>query len=241
MEGSDYKQELRIHCQLLFKVSVDAAHRPGPTGKSSTEQFKISPRAVGAYGHEVDYGTGGYVVYFPNPRFANSSTVAQKLISDLKSDDFIDRATRAIIVDFNLYNPGTKLLTAARLVSTCLYIIVLHVYSMLTPAIAIGIAIGIAIEITIEIAIAITIAIAIATITIITTSRFVIQQFNSGAYQVACKLRTMRMSLYDYSSASVRLRVACEILFVFALLHRYYVWGHEVWVHRTRIKDLVSS
>ena len=71
---------------------------------------------MGAYGHEVDYGTGGYVTYLPNPRYANSSTVALKILSDLKSDDFIDRATRALVVDFNLYNPGTKLLTAARFV-----------------------------------------------------------------------------------------------------------------------------
>ena len=75
---------------------------------------------------------------------------------------------------------------------------------------------------------------------ILAALRFVIQQFNSGAYQVACKLRTMRMSLYDFSSGSVRLRFGCEILFIFALLHRYYVWGHELWVHRLRMKDLVG-
>ena len=54
------------------------------------------------------------MVFLPNPRYANSSAVAQKVIADLKSDNWIDRGTRAILVDLNLYNPGTKLLTAAR-------------------------------------------------------------------------------------------------------------------------------
>ena len=49
------------------------------------------------------------------------------------------------------------------------------------------------------------------------------------------------MSLYDYSSNSVRLRVVCEVLFIIACIHRYYEWAHELWIHRTRIKDLVSA
>ena len=61
------------------------------------------------------YSGGGYVM-----ELGTELSEAQDAISYLSSMLWLDRRTRALFTEFNLYNPGTNLFSAVQLVSTCI-------------------------------------------------------------------------------------------------------------------------
>ena len=57
------------------------------------------------------YDGGGYIV-----NLGNDEATAQNIIKSLELDNWIDRLTRAIIVEFALYNANTNLFTVAKVI-----------------------------------------------------------------------------------------------------------------------------
>ncbi len=65
----------------------------------------------GLFGYHGSYGHGGYTAYLPQDR-AGASAVLERM----KAERWIDRGTRAVSLDFNLYNTNTRMATNGRLV-----------------------------------------------------------------------------------------------------------------------------
>ena len=75
-----------------------------------TFQDGLSP-LNGLWGFGYDYGTGGYVTELPLNRTEAIATIAQ-----MKADLWTDAGTRAVAIDFNLYNTNSKLASMVRVV-----------------------------------------------------------------------------------------------------------------------------
>ena len=56
------------------------------------------------------YGTTGYFVHLPT-----NGTIARQIFDNLVTDNFVDAATRAFVMDYTLYNPNTDLMSVCRL------------------------------------------------------------------------------------------------------------------------------
>jgi hypothetical protein len=67
------------------------------------------PELPGLTGYGPSYGTGGYVVMLPINR-----TEAFRELVFLRNNLWIDRGTRAVAVEFNLYNTNTKMASTVR-------------------------------------------------------------------------------------------------------------------------------
>ncbi len=102
--------------EACFGVLVpgnDARYAFGPPW--NTTKFKWSPKVGSAleglpgYGQD-SYGDGGYVAYL-----GLDGTSARETLADLFESRWVDRATRALGIDFNVYNSDTNLLTVVRL------------------------------------------------------------------------------------------------------------------------------
>lgn len=66
----------------------------------------------GLFGWGVSsYGNGGYVVELPS----DNGTAAAAIIAQLIADQWTDRATRAIAINFNVFNTATSMVSVARL------------------------------------------------------------------------------------------------------------------------------
>jgi len=83
--------------------------KPLPAGQSQSYEYKsqISTRAHGVY---ATYGEGGYF-----EMFTTNMTETLTHIEDLKDDEWLNIQTRAIIIDFNTWNPNVEMYTAIRL------------------------------------------------------------------------------------------------------------------------------
>jgi hypothetical protein len=57
------------------------------------------------------YGVGGYAVFLPE-----NGTRGSEILQELVDDTFFDDRMRVLVVDFNLYNSNTNLLTVVRLI-----------------------------------------------------------------------------------------------------------------------------
>ena len=72
------------------------------------------------------FGDGGFVQDLPMPpNEGNTTDLAQRLraqLADLRSKDWLDRQTSALMVDFTLFNPSTRYFCAVRVM-----------FMMLTP------------------------------------------------------------------------------------------------------------
>jgi hypothetical protein len=80
---------------------------PGGTAQSYEYKTRISTRAHGVY---ATYGEGGYF------ELLNTNMSATNvLIADLKEDEWLNIQTRAIIIDFNTWNPNVEMYAAVRL------------------------------------------------------------------------------------------------------------------------------
>jgi hypothetical protein len=66
---------------------------------------------VGLTGYGDDYGRGAYAVMLPKNR-----TEAFRILAFLRQNLWIDRGTRAVAAEFNLYNTNTKMATTARII-----------------------------------------------------------------------------------------------------------------------------
>ena len=71
---------------------------------------------------DQNYGKGGYPVYFPiqsnlYPYNKSTNVTATSLINELQRDEWIDKATRAVVVEFNIYNTETGLLSTMQLLT----------------------------------------------------------------------------------------------------------------------------
>ena len=67
----------------------------------------------------MDYGHGGFAVYIPPPSQLHptnkmTSATASSLIEELENDTWIDKATRAVFVELNLFNPSSNVITATQ-------------------------------------------------------------------------------------------------------------------------------
>ncbi len=56
------------------------------------------------WGRFGPYSGGGYVVHLPSPLLANASVAAREQLQRLQATNWIDAKTRAVFVEFNLYN-----------------------------------------------------------------------------------------------------------------------------------------
>jgi len=84
--------------------------QPLPTGGAAQSyEYKplVSTRAHGVY---ATYGQGGF-----SEMFTTNMTNTLTLIEDLKDDNWLSQPTRAIIIDFNTWNPNVELYAAVRL------------------------------------------------------------------------------------------------------------------------------
>ena len=89
--------------------SMPYMYTPNVTGATAGAPRDVL-LAVPGYGR-YSYGTGGYPIYFPD-----DASTAQQLMQRVISDEWIDAQTRAVAVDFNLYNQDTNLLSVVRIV-----------------------------------------------------------------------------------------------------------------------------
>lgn len=67
-------------------------------------------KAMPFVGVIASYGGGGYIA-----ELGNNPDTANSMIAYLKNTTWLDRRTRAVFVDFNLYNPNVNLFTLASL------------------------------------------------------------------------------------------------------------------------------
>ena len=97
-------------------ASSDAAQTQpfGPPDDPTRYKWYSDVGSVDLYGTPGwgpgSYGSGGYVAYLP----ANG-TLGRAVVAQLLADRWIDKATRALAIDFNVWNPDTNLLTVVRL------------------------------------------------------------------------------------------------------------------------------
>lgn len=61
------------------------------------------------------YGSGGYTLDFPRDQSAALATISQ-----LRNQSWVDKHTRAVLVEFSIFNPATKLFMVTTLVFECL-------------------------------------------------------------------------------------------------------------------------
>jgi len=61
------------------------------------------------WGQVAVYGGGGYTQLLPN-----TSDSLHQVLEQLQADEWIDEGTRAVFVDFTLYNPSDNLFAVAR-------------------------------------------------------------------------------------------------------------------------------
>lgn len=86
----------------------------GPPGAPTRYQYfaPVASTVEGLSGFGVeDYGNGGYFVYLPGPE---NRTQGLAIAQQLLRDRFIDKQTRMVSIDANLYNPDTGYLTVSR-------------------------------------------------------------------------------------------------------------------------------
>lgn len=79
-----------------------------PTKYKYSENVGTSVEGLSGFG-VADYGPGGYIVYLPTDR-ANGT----RLLDELMQDRFVDKQTRMLTIDFNLFGSDIGYLTTAR-------------------------------------------------------------------------------------------------------------------------------
>jgi hypothetical protein len=109
MDGTCFA-EFRGRSLFGLQESTEATEPFERNGHWYNWSSQLSP-LDGLYGWGNIYGTGGYVVAIPDNHTDAGPTIAQ-----LIQDEWLDRATRAVAVDFNLYNTNTRLVTVVRIV-----------------------------------------------------------------------------------------------------------------------------
>jgi len=72
---------------------------------SSEEQLKEDSY----WGQVAVYGGGGYTQLLPN-----TSDALKQVFEQLQADEWIDAGTRAVFIDFTLYNPNDNLFAVVR-------------------------------------------------------------------------------------------------------------------------------
>ena len=69
------------------------------------------------WGRLAEYGGGGYTQLLPN----TSDSLLHVLVQ-LQKDDWVDQATRAVFIDFAIYNANDNLFAVARSPSHCVFL-----------------------------------------------------------------------------------------------------------------------
>ncbi|KAK6749762.1 hypothetical protein RB195_002020 [Necator americanus] len=101
-----------LECYSNFDPSVEDKHSFGPaTSEPYVWQSAEKLLTETIYGTISSYPGGGFVLRLP----VDSSNEASKLIQDAKSNRWIDRSTRAIIIDFAMFNANVNLFCIASL------------------------------------------------------------------------------------------------------------------------------
>jgi len=72
---------------------------------SSAEQLEEQPYS----GQVAVYGGGGYILELPK-----TSDALQQMLEKLQADEWIDEGTRAVFIDFTVYNPSDNLFAVVR-------------------------------------------------------------------------------------------------------------------------------
>ena len=68
------------------------------------------------------YGRGGFPIYLPRqsslyPYNKSTNVTARSMLKELKDDRWIDKGTRAVVVEFSVYNTETEILSSAQLLT----------------------------------------------------------------------------------------------------------------------------
>ncbi|KAJ1370305.1 hypothetical protein KIN20_031999 [Parelaphostrongylus tenuis] len=99
-------------CFSRYDPSVEDKTSFGP---ANTEPYIWQSESVLStrmhQGFIANYGGGGFVLRLP----LKDSEAAAELLADVKSNRWIDRATRAVIIDFAMFNANVNLFCIARL------------------------------------------------------------------------------------------------------------------------------
>jgi hypothetical protein len=98
------------HCYAEFTPGDEAKEPYGPNGTWVWTDGHTT--LEGLYNYGPNYGTGGYVTYLPR----NDSAAAWETLQYLKENRWTDQGTRAVVVNFNLYNTQTKMVSTVRLI-----------------------------------------------------------------------------------------------------------------------------
>jgi hypothetical protein len=97
-------------CSAFFPGINEDTAPFGPGGRYKWTENGAASDANGLAGWgEATYGRSGYFVFLPN-----DPDVAGTILSDLMRDRWLGENMRALMVDFNLYNADTHLLTVSR-------------------------------------------------------------------------------------------------------------------------------
>lgn len=107
----DFKKEIK-ECFAPYSPSVEDK-RPFRVMNGSAWEFSTASELGGRnfYGRMADYEGGGYTKLL-----ADSAADTQKIIADLKSNLWLDRGTRAVFIDFTVYNANINLFCIITLV-----------------------------------------------------------------------------------------------------------------------------
>ena len=115
-----FLQSIILHCYEDYKASTEENRRfyPGWSTNQTTQNYSSSINQAFIYqtgdqletysyvGQYATYGSGGYVY-----EFRDLSNIRNDL-SQLHQLGWIDRQTRAVIIQLNLYNPSIPLFTS---------------------------------------------------------------------------------------------------------------------------------
>ncbi|WKY04371.1 hypothetical protein Q1695_005403 [Nippostrongylus brasiliensis] len=106
-----FAQEISL-CYSNYQPSAEDMD-PIPPGDSEAYIWQSAAELVTepTTGTISTYGGGGFVVRLP----LDDITEATKIIAEIKNNSWIDRGTRAIIIDFALFNANVNLFSIARM------------------------------------------------------------------------------------------------------------------------------
>jgi polycystin 2L1 len=96
-------------CYSKFNQLTEDKHNIIKNGKKYAYSEGWS-ELYGKSGYGGNYGTGGYSVIIPL-----NKTAGLDLIANLKKNRWTDKSTRAVVVNMNLFNRNTKLLSVVRI------------------------------------------------------------------------------------------------------------------------------
>lgn len=116
VKGND-TEKYDVGCYAEYDMNSPRTHSRVPFGKNNRFVYGDCEANGGGslyYSKQNTYDCDGFSVFLP---FSSSKANAIQFISDLKSDGWIDKQTRAILIEFFTYNPNINYFVQAKIVT----------------------------------------------------------------------------------------------------------------------------